>query len=97
MPDETLSRIDQLVVEFHGVKDERYPSVIRKLKQLFHVANLHFNNFSCATRLEPFPAWAFEVLFVNKRLAEVDESGTRPQAPHPLDLPNTPDRPDCQI
>jgi hypothetical protein len=94
-PDEVLHWIDQLVVEFHRVNDERYVNAVRKLKQTFHVANLHFNNYSCQGGIEPFTAWAYEVLFVNKRLAEADPSVPAP-VPHPLDTPNGPERPDCQ-
>jgi hypothetical protein len=94
-PDEVLQWIDQLVVEFHRVNDERYVNAVRKLKETFHVANLHFNNYSCQGGIEPFPAWAYEVLFVNKRLDDVDPSVPAP-VPHPLDIPNGPERPDCQ-
>ena len=45
--------------------------------------------------MEPFPGWAYEVLFVNKRLAIVDASG-RPAGPSPLDAPNVVIAPDCQ-
>jgi hypothetical protein len=96
-PDSVLSRIDQLIVEFHRVDDERYPSVIRKLKRHFYVINVHVNNFSCRKLQEPFPAAAFEVLFVNKRLAELHDTGEIPPGPHPLDAPNAPGQRDCQI
>jgi hypothetical protein len=96
-PDSVLSRIDQLIVEFHRVDDERYPSVIRKLKRHFYVINVHVNNFSCRKLQEPFPAAAFEVLCVNKRLAELHDTGEIPPGPHPLDAPNAPGQRDCQI
>ena len=95
-PDTVLRNIDQLVIEFHNVGEERYLSVIKKLKRHFYIANLHFNNNSCADRIEPFPSRVFEVLFVNKRIAERDESGVMPPVPHALDTPNAPDRVDCQ-
>ena len=100
-PDEVFEQIDQLVVEFHGVGGERNGTqeqklrVVRRLKQFFAVAHIHFNNATCAGGFEPFPTWAYEVLFVSKRLAAVDP--TRPTAGlHPLDAPNLPSRPDCQ-
>jgi hypothetical protein len=92
---EALARIDQLVVEFHKVDDERFIGVMRRLTEHFHVANLHFNNFSCDDRLTPFPAWAYEVLLVNKRVGRLAPEGGRPDA-SPLDTANTLIVPDCQ-
>jgi hypothetical protein len=92
---EALARIDQLTVEFHQVDDERFIGVMRHLKEHFHVANLHFNNYSCDDRLTPFPAWAYEVLLVNKRIARLSPDGARP-AGSPLDTANTLIVPDCQ-
>jgi hypothetical protein len=94
-PDEVYERIDQLVLEFHGFQDEKYAYAIARVKKFFHVVNLHFNNFSCGSGREPFPAWAYEVLFVNKKLGTVDPSGTV-SLPNPLDAPNSPSWPDCQ-
>jgi hypothetical protein len=95
-PDSLLDDVDQLVVEFHGVDRRRHLKVVRRLKERFYVGNLHFNNHTCTAGLEPFPAWAYEVLFVNKRIAELDESGATPALPNPLDQPNTSQLPDCQ-
>jgi hypothetical protein len=94
-PDDVLGRIDQLVVEFHGTDERRFLTAVRRLKQYFHVANLHMNNHSCDAGLAPFPAWAYEVLLVNRRLAEAGREA-RPQPFHPLDRPNTTAIPDCQ-
>ena len=66
--DEILQRIDQLVVEFHGYDEDRFLLAMWKLKEFFHVANLHWNNFACNGGTPPFPSWAYEILFVNKRL-----------------------------
>jgi hypothetical protein len=93
--DEVLGRIDQLVVEFHGVREIKHLIVVERLKRLFHVAHLHFNNYSCDPSLAPFPAWAYEVLFVNKRIGVVDPS-RRAGGLHQLDAPNAPDGQDCQ-
>jgi hypothetical protein len=95
-PDWVFERIDQLVVEFHGVESERFIAAVQRLTRFFHVAHVHFNNFSCDPRLTPFPAWAYEVLFVSKKLGVVDPSGTTP-GPHRLDSPNNPNAPDCQL
>jgi hypothetical protein len=93
-PDAVLERIDQLVVELHGIGLEHHVETVRRLKQVFHVAHVHFNNFTCAERIDPFPATAYEALFVNKRIASVTGAGAA--LPHPLDAPNDPERADCQ-
>jgi hypothetical protein len=95
-PDEVLAQIDQLVVEFHWVEDRRSVAVVQRLKQFFEVAHIHYNNASCIDGMEPFPTWAYEVLFVNKRLAAIDPSGPRTVL-NPLDAPNIPSLPDCQV
>lgn len=95
-PDAVLDRIDQLVVEFHGTSEMRFVSAVQRLKHFFHVANLHMNNHACDGSAAPFPAWAYEVLFVNKRL---DTVAAEPRATpyHALDRPNTTAGPDCQV
>lgn len=93
-PDSMLDRIDQLVVEFHGTSDRRFLRAVTRLSQYFHVANLHMNNYACQPGHEPFAAWAYEVLFVSKRLTTA--TGPRATPLHPLDSPNAPNLPDCQ-
>lgn len=103
VPKQTLARIDQLAIEFHWIQDgnhrwiqdDRYVRVVQRLKEFFEVAHIHFNNASCVGDLGPFPAFAYEVLFVSKRLAVVD-SAASVQLPHALDAPNYPSLPDCQ-
>jgi hypothetical protein len=68
---------------------------VRRLKRLFHVANVHYNNWVCDPAAAPLPALAFEVLFVNKTLGAVDPAGSA-VVPNPLDSPNNQDFPDCQ-
>jgi hypothetical protein len=94
-PDSVLERIDQLAVEFHGADKPHSLEVVKKLKRIFYIANLHFNNYSCTTRTPPFPAWAYEVLLVNKRLGVLDPTTTRPVL-HAANTPNNPDLDDCQ-
>jgi hypothetical protein len=96
VPDEVLGQIDQMAVEFHWVEDEQSLAVVRRLKQFFEVAHIHFNNASCISGMEPLPAWAYEVLFVNKRLAVVDSSGKAAGGVHPLDARNLALILDCQ-
>jgi hypothetical protein len=95
MPDSTLEKIDQLSVEFHGVDERRFVEVIRKLKKTFHLVNVHYNNWTCDAAASPLPAWAYEVLFVNKNTATVDPQGAAP-VPNPFDAPNNFHAPDCQ-
>lgn len=102
-PDDMMERIDQMAVEFHWMQDgstrwlhdEKYVSVVKRLKEFFEIAHVHFNNASCIKGLEPFPTWAYEVLLVSKRLAVVDRSRSVAGL-HPLDAPNNPSFPDCQ-
>jgi hypothetical protein len=96
LPDATLDRIDQLVVELHGTSEPRFLRAIHRLKQYFHVANLHMNNHACTGGQDPFPAWAYEVLFVNKRIASAT-AAPRATLYHGLDRPNAPAQPDCQV
>jgi hypothetical protein len=96
-PDEVLERIDQLPMELHLVNEPKFLEVVRKLKRTFYPVSLHFNNQACTPALDPLPAWAFQVLFVNKRLGELDPS--RPGRV-PGSLPDAPDlrtAPDCQL
>ena len=57
--------------------------------------HLHFNNHSCIEGLDPFPGWAYEVLFVSKRLG-VEDPSRQAGGLHPSDAPNNPLASDCQ-
>ena len=93
-PDSVFTHIDQLDVEFHHVDDPKYVATMRRLKQFFYIAHVHYNNFSCDPALRPFPSWAFEVLLVSKRIAVTDGA---PAPPTPgLDAANNPSWQDCQ-
>jgi len=93
-PESVLDQVDQLAVEFHGTSEPRFREVIEKLMRTFYIANLHFNNYSCARSVWPFPARAYEVLLVSKRIGILDRS-TRAQL-SPLNAPNKPTAYDCQ-
>ncbi len=95
-PDAVLANVDQLAVEFHHINEEKFVRVIEALKRTFYVAHLHFNNHVCEPGLDPFPAWAFEVLLINKRVGHVDNPPVAAPGPHPLDAPAAVDVPDCQ-
>jgi hypothetical protein len=103
VPDDMLRQIDQMAIEFHWeehdalgwVHDERYLHLVARLREHFEVAHIHFNNTSCVEDLAPFPSHAFEVLFVNKRLAVVSSPPRNARVPHPLDAPNNPALAEC--
>jgi hypothetical protein len=95
-PPSVFDRIDQLIVEFHGVDDERYLRTIEKLKESFVFAHVHYNNGGCKPDIEPFPSWVFEALLVNKRLAQTDGEPAPPSPLPNLDAPNGAHSPDCQ-
>lgn len=98
-PDAVLERIDQLPMELHGISDARFLKVLEKLERTFYLVNLHFNNFSCSEDAAPFPATAYQVLFVNRRLGVLDtaRNTTSAQPQNPLNAPDNPDWPDCQL
>lgn len=95
-PPEVLDRIDQMPMELHGVHDARSIAVVQKLKQQFHLVSVHFNNYGCSSSIGPFPSDAYQVLWVNKRLAEVDPGKPAIAPGAPPQAPDATDRPDCQ-
>lgn len=95
-PDTVLASIPQLAMELHGYNDPKILEVLRKLKRHFHVVNLHFNNWSCRDTAWPMPAWAYQVLLVNKQLGEVDTTVPMPAPSSALNAPDAPDLPECQ-
>ena len=96
-PDEVLNNIEQLIVEFHWVDQKKYIHVIQKLKKTFYPVNVHFNNHVCYNKITPFTTFAYEVLFVNKRIGIIDNIQPDHPAPNPLDAPNNPQKKDCQV
>jgi len=94
--DGVLNRIDQLAMEIHGT-NRHFLELVRKLKRTFHLVHLHYNNQSCAARLRPLPAWAYQVLFVNKRIGIRDPANAAPRLPHALDAPDSALVHDCQV
>ena len=93
--DDTLRRIDQPAIELHFMNEPKHIEVVKRLKQFFHIAHLNFNNNTCTKGIEPFPAWAYVVLFVNKQIAVVDET-KRWAGVHRLAAPDNPSLSDCQ-
>jgi hypothetical protein len=97
VPDELLASIAQIAMEMHGFENPKIVEVLRKLKRNFYLVNLHFNNWSCTSRAAPLPAWAYQVLWVNKRIGIVDPAAPVPSPMSPLNAPDSPTWPDCQL
>lgn len=89
-------KTDQVVVEFNEKDPEKFIKVIRKLKKTFYLVNVHYNNSTCHNEISPFPAWCFEILFVNKRIGKPDNKEPAFPRRQPLDAPNYPEYLDCQ-
>ena len=96
-PDELLASIPQIAMEMHGFDNPKIVEVIRKLKRNFYLVNLHFNNWSCTSKASPLPAWAYQVLWVNKRIGIVDPTAPVPAPMSPLNAPDSATWPDCQL
>jgi hypothetical protein len=95
--DELLASIPQLTMEMHGYDDPKILQVLRKLKRNFYLVNVHFNNWSCTSKAAPLPAWAYQTHWVNKRIGVVDSAAPVPAPMSPLNAPDSPTRPDCQL
>lgn len=95
-PDELWASIPQLAMELHGYNDAKIVEVLRRLKQHFYLINLNYNNWSCTRRAWPLKAWAYQVLFVNKRLGVLDSSAPVPAPPSALNAVDAPGLPPCR-
>lgn len=96
-PDAVLDKIVQIPMEFHGTNEAKFVEVVRRLKRHFHLVNLHFNNYACSSDVAPFPAWAYQVLWVNKRVGVLDPDGPSPALMSPLNARDRPEAQDCQL
>ena len=96
-PDELLASIPQITMEMHGYDGPKIVEVLRKLNRNFFLVNLHFNNWSCTPRAAPLPAWAYQTHWVNKRIGVLDPGANIPTPMSPLNAPDSPTWPDCQL
>jgi hypothetical protein len=97
VPEELLASIPQITMEMHGFDDPKIVEVLRKLKRNFYPVNLHFNNWSCTPKAAPLPAWAYQTHWVNKRIGVLDPAIPVPAPMSPLNAPDSPTWPDCQL
>jgi hypothetical protein len=81
--DVVLDRIVQMPMELHGTDQRKFLEVVRRLRRQFYLVNLHFNNFSCSPEAAPLPGLAYQVLWVNKRIGELDPNGAVTRADKP--------------
>ena len=95
--DELLSSLPQITMEMHGYNDPKILEVLRKLKRNFYLVNLHFNNWSCTSAAAPLSAWAYQTHWVNKRIGVLDPTAPVPAPMSPLNAPDSPTWPDCQL
>jgi hypothetical protein len=95
-PDAVLASIPQLAMELHGYNDRKILEGLRKLKQHFHLVNLHYNNWACTRRAWPLKGWAYQVLFVNKNIGVLDPTAPVPARSSPLNAPDAPQLPECR-
>lgn len=95
-PDAVLDQFDQLAMELHGTNEAHFIDVIQKLKRLFHLVNIHYNNWACSGDVAPFPANAYQVLFVNKRVGVLGPPPAGQPAASDFNAPDNPGGPDCQ-
>ena len=96
-PEELLASVPQITMEMHGFDNPKIVKVLRKLKQNFYLVNLHFNNWSCTPKAAPLPAWAYQTHWVNKRIGTLDPAAPFPAPLSPLNAPDSPTWPDCQL
>lgn len=96
-PDEVLAAIPQISFEMHGYDDPKILEALRKLHRHFYLVNLHFNNWCCTSRAAPLLAWAYQTHWVNKRIGVIDPTAPVPAPMSPLNAPDSPTWPDCQL
>jgi hypothetical protein len=53
--------------------------------------------FAIIALAAPLPAWAYQVLWVNKRIGVLDPGASVPAPMSPLNAPDSPTWPDCQL
>lgn len=95
-PDEVLDTFVQIPMELHGTDEPKFVEIVRRLKRKFYLVNLHFNNYACNPAVQPFPASAFQVLWVNKKIGVLDADGPSPAPISALNAPDNVSSPDCQ-
>jgi hypothetical protein len=96
---ELLSPVTALIVEFHGLGRNwpRFVTCVNELKNTFHLAHVHGNNFQGYIAGTEVPE-AMEVTFVNRTLLSGQPSPSSGDYPVPgLDMPNNWQRADLKL
>jgi hypothetical protein len=94
-PDRVLDRIDQLAMEVHGA--DRATSISPEVETHISSRSSALQQSVVWRRWSPLPAWAYQVLLVNKRIGARDFTKPPPALPHPLDAPDYGLGRDCQV
>ena len=97
-PDAVLDTFLQMPMELHGIDEAKFVEIVRRLKRKFYLVNLHFNNYRVRRRRSRrFPAWAFQVLWVNKQVGVLDPDAAVTCADEPAQRSRQFWAPDCQL
>ena len=95
-PDALFDSIVQMPMELHGTDEQEVLDGLRRLKRHFYLVSVHFNNYrNCSGEFAPLPDYAYQVLFVNKK---VGIPGSPPAGSPTRDsvlAPDNPQAPDC--
>jgi hypothetical protein len=94
-PDDMFESIVQMPMELHGTDKQEVLDGLRKLKKHFHLVSVHFNNWRCSDDFAPFPNFAYQVLFVNKKVGIVGDPKPGKPALASVLAPDNPSTPEC--
>ena len=100
-PDAVLDTFVQMPMELHlrgSPNESQFLALVKRLKDKFYLVNLHFNNYpiACTGKDDPLPTWAFQTLWVNKRIGILDPDAPSPAPSSPLNAPDDPTSPECR-
>ena len=94
-PDELFASIVQMPMELHGTDSQEVLDGVRKLKKLFYLVAVHFNNWNCSDDFAPFPNFAYQVLLVNRKIGVVGEPPAGAPTLASVLAPDKPGAPEC--
>jgi hypothetical protein len=103
---ETLSRFRIIVLELHAMDNiltnplgiEIFTSVFKKLNEQFSVVHLHANNCCGSLKYQGIEIpRVLEVTLIRNDRYQISDQTLEPTIPHPLDVPNVPNRKELQL